>query len=89
MSAPLVTYDNALQSLGDVPNLGDRPTATNLRNLREDLCDKLEAIPSHQSNDFGFRGMIESTEIFEKIYVTNWRPFPPTNPTTSVVGASQ
>ena len=50
MSAPLVTYDDALQSLGDVPNLGDCPTATNIRNLREDLCNKLEAIPSHQSN---------------------------------------
>ena len=61
MSAPLVTYDDALQLLGDVPNLGDRPTATNIRNLREDLCDKLEAIPSHQSNDYGFRGMPKST----------------------------
>ena len=49
MSELLVTYDDALQSLGDVPNLGNRPTATNIRNLREDLCDKLEAIPSHQS----------------------------------------
>jgi len=54
MSAPLVTYNDALQLLGDVPNLGDRPTATDIRNLREDLCDKLEAIPFHQSNDYGF-----------------------------------
>ena len=62
MSAPLVTYNDALQSLGDVPNLGNHPTSTNIRNLREVLCDKLEAIPSHQSNDYGYRGMIESTE---------------------------
>jgi len=47
MSTPLITYDNALQPLGDVPNLGDRPTATNIHNLREDLCDKPEAVPSH------------------------------------------
>ena len=65
MSTPLVTYNDALQSLGDVPNLGDCPTATNICNLREDLCDKLEAIPSHQSNDYGFRGMIESTEKYD------------------------
>ena len=54
MSAPLVTYDDALQSLGNVPNLGDRLTATIICNLQEELCNKLEAIPSHQSNDFGF-----------------------------------
>ena len=65
MSALLVTYDDALQLLGDVPNLGDRPTATNIRNLREDLCDKLEAITSHQSNDFCFRGMIKNTEKYD------------------------
>jgi hypothetical protein len=29
------------------------------------LCDKLEAIPSHQSNDYGFCGMIESTEKYD------------------------
>jgi len=67
MSVPLVTYDNALQLLGDVPNLGNRPTATNIRNLREDLCGKLEAIPSHQSNDYGFCDMIESTEKYDLI----------------------
>ena len=67
MSTPLVTYDDALQSLGDVPNLGDRPTATNIRNLCEDLCDKLEAIPSHQSNSYGFRGLVESTENYDLI----------------------
>jgi len=64
MSAPLVTYDDALQSLDNVPNLGDCPTAANIRNLREDICDKLEAIPSHQSNDYGFRNVIESTEKY-------------------------
>jgi len=67
MSALLVTYDDTLQLLGYVPNLGDRPTSTNIRNLREDLCDKLEAIPSHQSNDYGFCGMIESTEKYNLI----------------------
>ena len=77
MSAQFVTYDDALQLLGDVPNLGDRPTATNIRNLREDLCDKLEAIPSHQSNDFGFRGMIESTEKYDLICPGNpWKVWP-------------
>ena len=48
MSVPLVTYDDALQfelqSLVDVPNLGDRPTGTDIHKLREDLCNKLEAI---------------------------------------------
>jgi len=49
MSAPLVkNYDDALQSLGKFPNLGDRPTATNIRNICKDLCDTLEAITSHQ-----------------------------------------
>ena len=67
MSAPLVTYDDALQLLGDVPNLGNYPTATKIRNLREDLCDKLEAIPSHQSNDFGFQGLVKSTEKYDLI----------------------
>ena len=67
MSAPLIIYDNALQSLGDVTNLGDCLTATNICNLQEDLCDKLEAIPSHQSNDYCFRGMIESTEKYDLV----------------------
>ena len=73
----LVTYDDALQSLGNVPNLGDRPTVTNICNLREDLCDKLEAIPSHQSNDYGFRGMIESTEKYDLICPDKpWKVWP-------------
>ena len=74
MSTPLITYNDALQLLGHVPNLGDCPTATNIRNLREDLCDKLEAIPSHQSNDFGFQGLVESTEKYDLINPgTPWR----------------
>ena len=56
MSAPLVTHDNDIQS-----------PATNISNLQEDLCDKLEAILSYQSNDYGFRGMIKSTEKYDLI----------------------
>ena len=94
MSAPLVTYDDALQSLGDVPNLGAHPTATNIRNLREDLCNKLEAIPSHQSNDYGFRGMIETTETYDlicpdkpwKIWANPGNRLPVTDDVPSIAG---
>ena len=92
MSTPLVTYDDALQLLGDVPNLGDRPTATNICNLHEDLCNKLDAILSHQSNAFGFCSLVEITEKYDLINPgTAWRIWPnPGNhrPTTVEVPAA-
>ena len=46
MSHPIVTYDDTRDAIGQLPSLGPRPTATNIKALVVDLVEKLTIIPS-------------------------------------------
>ena len=64
MSAQEVTYKDALTVLGTLPYLDLHPTAANIRALLIDLVDKLTIIPSQQSPDFGYLGMIKVDAMY-------------------------
>ena len=61
MSEPLVTFDDALATMGNVPHIGGHLNTTSIHNLANDLCDKLETIPSHQFlPNYGYMVMVEA-----------------------------
>ena len=54
-----VTLEEAQRLIGTLPTLSPRPNATNIRNLEVALFDALEGIPSHQSPEYGYKGMAQ------------------------------
>ena len=65
MSHPAATYEDAAQLIGVLPTLEPRPTATNIRTLVVDLVNKLISVPSQQSADHGYAGMVEQNELYK------------------------
>ena len=57
MSAPSITFEDAVSIVGTLPPLHPRPSGTNLRACTLDLIDKLSGMPSHQSSDHGYSGI--------------------------------
>ena len=55
----IISYDEALRQIGVLPSLHPRPNATNIRNLEVALFERLEGMPSHQSPEFGYKGMAQ------------------------------
>ena len=76
MSHPIVTYDDARDAIGQLPSLGPRPTATNIRALVVDLVDKLTIIPSEQAPDLGYAGMAEQEATYALSTNTPWTNWP-------------
>ena len=64
MSHPAITYEDAAQLIGVLPTLEPRPTATNIRSLVVNLVNKLISIPSQQTADHGYAGMVEQDELY-------------------------
>ena len=64
MSHPVVTYADAVLAIGTLPSLSPRPCATNIRALTVDLIDKLTIVPSEQSADLGFSGLVEQGAVY-------------------------
>ena len=81
----IISFDEALAIIGVLPSLEPRPNATNIRALTVALVDKLSTIPSQQSVEFGYSGMVEQEEIHALNTTTPWANFnnpgvhPPTN----------
>ena len=64
MVPAIVTYAEAVETIGILLSLAPRLNATNLRLLQRVIGDALEGITSYQSEEFGFRGMVESVPIY-------------------------
>ena len=85
MSHPMVTFADAVASIGTLPSLAPRPCATNIRALTIDLIDKLTIIPSEQTADLGYSGLAEQDAVYALQTNTPWANFinpdqvPPTN----------
>ena len=45
--------------VGVLPSLHPRPSGTHLNKLKRDLVEKLSSVPSYQSIDEGYGGMVE------------------------------
>ena len=80
MAPTLVTYDEAKETIGTLPSVAPRPNAVNLRALSTDLEQKLETIPSHQSPEFGYVGMVMPPEIYTLRTTTPWNDWPDPGP---------
>ena len=63
MPSPFFTFEEAAKVIDQPPKL-PCPTATNIRSLVVDLTEKLGNVPSQQSTDFGYIGMIEIVDIY-------------------------
>ena len=75
MSHPEVSYADAVATIGTLPSLAPRPCATNLRALTIDLVDKLSMVPSEQSADLGYSGMVEQDAVHALRNPTPWVNF--------------
>ena len=64
MSHHIISYADAVATISVLPSLAVRPCATNIRALVVDLINKLTIIPSKQSADLGYRGMVEQDEVY-------------------------
>ena len=64
MSAPTITFEDAVSIVGTLTPLHPRPSGTNLRACTLDLIGNLSGMPSHQSPDQGYYGMVEEPAIY-------------------------
>ena len=81
MVPPPVDFMEISARLQSLPTLAPRPTATNINAFEEQLVDILSTIPSGQSEDHGFRGLIESAKMYALISTIPWRNWPDPGPT--------
>ena len=89
MSHPAVSFEDATRVIGILPSLAPRPNSTNLRCLTVDLEDKLTTIPSEQSADWGYSGMITIDEIYGlKTGGTHWTNWADPGPHRATGGTS-
>ena len=72
MSHPEVSYADAVAAIGTLPTLAPRPCATNIRALTIDLVDKLTIVPSEQSADLGFSGLVEQDAVYALQTLIPW-----------------
>ena len=63
-----------------LPSLYPRPNGTNLNKLERDLVEKLSTVPSFQSMDEGYSGMVDDTAIYALRCATPWEEFPDPGP---------
>lgn len=64
MAPVLITYEEAKETIGTLPSLAPRPNTVNIRALSSDLEQKLETIPSHQSPEHGYAGMVMDPALY-------------------------
>ena len=64
MSQPAVTFEDTKAAIGILLSLAPRPNSTNIQALTIDLVDKLTTIPSQQSADWGFLGLVEQDALY-------------------------
>jgi len=61
--------------VGTLPTLAPRPTGATIRALEQDLVKKLGSIPSHQSREHGYIGMILQPVLYARRTNTPWADF--------------
>lgn len=76
MAPTTITYEEAKENVGTLPSLAPRPNAVNLRALSLHLEQKLETIPSQQSPEYGYTGMVMPPEIYALRTPTPWTDWP-------------
>ena len=80
MSIPAVTMEMAIALVGTLPSLAPRPTGAGIRKLEQDLIAKLGSLPSHQSREHGYIGMIMQPVLYARRSNAAWQDFPDPGP---------
>ena len=80
MSAPKITTEKATAMVGVLPSLYPRPNGTNLNKLERDFVGKMSTVPSYQSMDEGYGGMVNDTAIYARRCATPWVAYPDPGP---------
>ena len=90
MSHPPVSYEDAKAAIGILPSLAPCPSSTNIRALTTDLVNKLTTIPSEQSADWGYSGLIEQNALYAlKTGGTAWRDWANPGPHRQIGGTAE
>jgi len=64
MAPTTITYDSVKEMIGILPSLAPRPNAINIRALTLHLEQKLETIPSTQSPENGYVGLVMPNVVY-------------------------
>ena len=72
---PPISYKDAVRTIGTLPTLRPRPTSTNIRALTTYLSDRITSIPSYQSPEFGYMGMVEEKTVYALTGADPWVDF--------------
>ena len=81
MAPSVITFEEAKEIIGILPSLAPRPNASNIRALSEQLEQRLQTIPSQQSPDFGYLGLVQPAAIYAlRIAEEPWTDWPNPGP---------
>jgi hypothetical protein len=80
MAPTTITYDSAKETIGTLPSLAPRPNAVNIRALTLHLEQKLETIPSTQSPENGYVGLVMPDEVYALRSPNAWMNWPDPGP---------
>eukprot|EP00804_Cyclotella_cryptica_P006088 CCRYP_010701-RA/>CCRYP_010701-RA protein AED:0.44 eAED:0.36 QI:0/-1/0/1/-1/1/1/0/470 len=80
MAPSVITFEEAKEIIGTLPSLTPRPNASNIRTLSEHLEQRLQTIPSQQSPDFGYLGLVQPAPIYALRTNEPWTNWPDPGP---------
>ena len=72
MSVRAVSAKDATIYVGTLPSVSPRPTATNLCQLVRVMSERAQPIPSQQSEDHGYQGLIEAPTVYALTGSPSW-----------------
>ena len=70
-----MTYEEAVSRIGVLPSVHPRPNSKNLREMIKVLIQRLQAIPSYQSQRFGYMGFVASAEEYALTGEPPWQNY--------------
>ena len=71
-----MTYEEAVTRIGVLPQYHPRPNSKNLRAMMKALVQQLQAIPSYQSQRYGYMGSVTTAEEYALIGEQPWADYP-------------
>ena len=80
MAPSVITFEEAREIIGALPSLAPRPNASNIRALSEHLEQRLQTIPSQQSPEFGYLGLVQPALIYALRTNEPWNNWPDPGP---------
>ena len=85
MATTLVTYEEARAQVGTLPTCHPRPNSTNIRQLVKVLSERVAGIPSTQSPENGYYGMVVTREEYALVSNDQWQDFPDPGPVRGAI----